>query len=78
MDYIYGDLDRAEKVSPKDAGELISSAKSGLKSSYKEIGEMRKDREISAAEARQMQREALEDFKNRIREIKQSVRDYRK
>jgi hypothetical protein len=78
MDYIYGDLDRAEKANPKNAGELISSAKSGLKSSYKEIGEMRKDREISAAEARQMQREALEDFKNRIREIKQSVRDFRK
>ena len=75
MDAIYGDLDRSEKVTSKSAAGLIEGAGRSFKSSIKQIGEMRKDREISSQEATEMRREAKEDYKERIREVKQKLRE---
>jgi hypothetical protein len=75
MDAIYGDLDRSEKVTSKSAAGLIEGAGRSFKSSIKQIGEMRKGREISSQEATEMRREAKEDYKERIREVKQKLRE---
>ena len=75
MDAIYGDLDRSEKVTSKSAAGLIEGAGRSFKSSIKQIGEMRKGREISSQEATEMRREAKEDYRERIREVKQKLRE---
>ena len=54
MDYIYGDINKVSVKSRAQAEDMISSAKSSLKDSYKEIAIMESNREISSKEAREM------------------------
>lgn len=74
MDAIYGDLDRSEKVTSQNAPKLIESAQKSFKSSLKQIGEMRKDREVSIIEAREMTKEAKEEYREKIRSIREKLR----
>jgi hypothetical protein len=69
MDYIYGDLDRVSVKSRAQAEDMISSAKSSLKDSYKEIAIMESNGEISSKEAREMTESAETKYTKKVQGV---------
>jgi hypothetical protein len=69
MDYIYGDIDKVSVKSRAQAEEMISSAKSSLKDSYKEIAIMESNREISSKEAKEMTESAEIKYTKKVQGV---------
>jgi len=69
MDYIYGDINKISVKSRAQAEDMISSAKSSLKDSYKEISIMESNGEISSSEAKKMTESAEIKYTKKVEGI---------
>ncbi len=74
MDYIYGDLDRAEKVTSKNIGELLKSEKSKLSRGNSSIVKMRNEKQISEREASKQIEAERENYLKTIKELRAKLK----
>ena len=74
MDYIYGDLDRAEKVTSKNIGELLKSEKSKLSRGISSIVKMRNEKQISEREASKQIEAERENYLKTIKELRAKLK----
>lgn len=74
MDYIYGDLDRAEKVTSKNIGELIKSERSKMRRGITSVVKMRSEKEISPSEAAKQLESERENYKKAIKELRAKLK----
>ena len=74
MDYIYGDLDRAEKVTSKNIGELIKSERSKMRRGITSVVKMRSEKEISPSEAAKQLEAERENYKKAIKELRAKLK----
>ena len=74
MDYIYGDLDRAEKVTSKNIGELLKSEKSKMRRAITSVVKMRAEKEISPSEAAKQLEAERENYKKAVKELRAKLK----
>ncbi len=74
MDYIYGDLDRAEKVTSKNIGELLKAEKSKMRRGITSIVKMRGEKEISPSEAAKQLEVERENYKKAVKELRAKLK----
>ena len=74
MDYIYGDLDRAEKVTSKNIGELLKAEKSKMRRGITSIVKMRGEKEISPSEAAKQLEAERENYKKAVKELRAKLK----
>ena len=74
MDYIYGDLDRAEKVTSKNIGELLKAEKSKMRRGITSVVKMRAEKEISPSEAAKQLEAERENYKKAIKELRAKLK----
>ena len=74
MDYIYGDLDRAEKVTSKNIGELLKSERTKMRRGISSIVKMRTEKEISSSEASKQIEAERENYKKTIKELRAKLK----
>ena len=74
MDAIYGDLDRSEKVTSKNIGELLKSERSKMRRGVSKVVKMRSEKEISPAEAAKQLEAEREIYKKAIKELRAKLK----
>lgn len=74
MDYIYGDLDRAKKVTSESIGSLIDKEGSRADSEINDLVEMKQRKEISEAQYKAEVKKVVDGYKKAIEELKAKLK----